>query len=90
MKELLAALADAKIGRNTKILTERVTANVTPGLRFTQELTTITNLYGKFYTPFKPFTPLYLPLQTILCTTTTQISDHIVLVCDDVTLKKGL
>jgi hypothetical protein len=25
------------------------------GLRFTQELTTFTNLYGKFYTPFTPF-----------------------------------
>ncbi len=27
----------------------------TPGLRFTQELTTFTNLHGKFYTPFTPF-----------------------------------
>ncbi len=26
-----------------------------PGLRFTQELTTFTNLYGIFYTPFTPF-----------------------------------
>ncbi len=27
----------------------------TPGLRFTQGLTTFTNLYGIFYTPFTPF-----------------------------------
>ncbi len=51
-----------------------------PRLRFTQELTTFTNLYGKFYTPFTPFTPLYAPLQITFCKTTTQISDHIDLV----------
>jgi hypothetical protein len=32
------------------------TNTLTPGLRFTQGLTTFTNLYGIFYTPF---TPLY-------------------------------
>ncbi len=28
---------------------------LSPGLRFTQGLTTFTNLYGIFYTPFTPF-----------------------------------
>ncbi len=51
-----------------------------PELRFTQELTTFTNLYGIFTPPLRLFTPLYAPLQITFCKTTTQISDYIDLV----------
>ncbi len=38
-----------------------------PGLRFTQELTTFTNLYGIFTPPLRLFTPFYAPLQITFC-----------------------
>jgi hypothetical protein len=54
-----------------------VMSRLSPGLRFTQRLTTFTNLYGIFTPPLRLFTPFYAPLQITFCKTTTQISDYI-------------
>jgi hypothetical protein len=58
----------------------RVIDYFTPGLRFTQGLTTFTNLYG-FLHPLYAFLRLFTPLyKSPFCKTTTQISDYIDLV----------
>jgi hypothetical protein len=56
---------------------EHAGVSSTSGLRFTQELTTITNLYGKFYTPLTTFYASLRPITNHPLQKTTQISDHI-------------
>jgi hypothetical protein len=76
----LSKPAIAKSQKSSQAKARSGPRSTTPGLRFTQELTTFTNLYGIFTPALRLFTPLYASLQITFCKTTTQISDHINLV----------